>query len=214
MIGLSPNWGSMKSRTELIRREAANDKSALPSSLTLLQRAQAGDGEALDALIARYLPRLQRWASGRLPQWARDIADTQDLVQESLFQTFKRIERFEHRGEGALQAYLRQAILNRIREELRRAKRRPARSELDSQAAGDVRSPLEQAIGQEALERYEQALARLRPEDRELIVARIELGYTNQEIAEFLDKPTPNAARMATERAIVRLAKEMGNTQE
>jgi RNA polymerase sigma-70 factor (ECF subfamily) len=183
------------------------------SSLTLLERARAGDRAALELLIARYLPRLQRWATGRLPQWARDIADTQDLVQETLFRTFRGIERFEPRGEGALQGYLRQAILNRIREELRRAKRRPGRSELDSQVEGHARSPLEEAIGQEALERYERALATLRPEDRELVVARIELGYTNQEIAELLDKPTANAARMATERAIVRLASEMGKTQ-
>jgi RNA polymerase sigma-70 factor (ECF subfamily) len=133
-------------------------------------------------------------------------------VQETLFQTFKRIEAFEPRGEGALQAYLRQAVLNRIREELRRAKRRPPTSELDPEAEGNARSPLEEAIGQEAVERYEQALARLRPTDRELVVARIELGYTNQEIAELLDKPTPNAARMAAERAIIRLAKEMGKT--
>ncbi len=192
---------------------SSNDRSQLHSSLTLLQRAQAGDRAALDSLIARYLPRLQRWASGRLPRWARDMADTQDLVQETLFQTFKRIERFEPRGEGALLAYLRQAILNRVREELRRAKRRPARSELESQVEDNARSPLEEAIGQEALERYEQALARLRPEDRELVVARIELGYTNQEIAELLDKPTPNAARMAAQRAVIRLAKEMGKTQ-
>jgi RNA polymerase sigma-70 factor (ECF subfamily) len=140
------------------------------------------------------------------------MAETQDLVQEALFQTFKRIERFEPRGEGALHAYLRQAILNRIREELRRAKRRPARSELDSAAEDDARSPLAAAIGQEAIDRYERALAQLRPDDRELVVARIELGYTNREIAELLDKPTPNAARMATERAVVRLAKEMGKT--
>jgi RNA polymerase sigma factor (sigma-70 family) len=195
----------------MARPDAPEDGSRLPSSLTLLERAQAGDRAALDELIGRYLPRLQRWASGRLPRWARDMADTQDLVQETLFQTFKRIEGFEPRGEGALQAYLRQAILNRIREELRRANRRPTRGELDSQAEGKVRSPLEEAIGQEALERYEQALARLRPEDRELVVARIEMGYTNQEIAELFGKPTPNAARMAAERAIVRLAKEMGH---
>jgi RNA polymerase sigma factor (sigma-70 family) len=195
------------------RREASSERSQLHSSLTLLERAQAGDKAALESLIARYLPRLQRWASGRLPRWARDMADTQDLVQETLFRTFRRIERFEARGEGSLQAYLRQAILNRIREELRGTKRRPPRSELDSAAQDNGRSPLEEAIGQEALQRYEQALARLRPEDRELVVARIELGYTNREIAELLDKPTPNAARMATERAIVRLAKEMGKTQ-
>ena len=197
----------------MARRDAPDDRSQLHSSLTLLERAQAGDRAALELLIARYLPRLQRWATGRLPQWARGMADTQDLVQETLFQTFKRIEKFEPRGEGALQAYLRQAILNRIREELRRAKRRPAQSELDSQEAGDARSPLEQAIGQEALERYERALARLRPEDRELVVARVELGYTNREIAELLDKPTANAARMAAERAIIRLAKEMEKTR-
>jgi len=193
-------------------REPSSDRPELHSSLTLLERARAGDREALESLIARYLPRLQRWASGRLPPWARDMAETQDLVQEALFQTFKRIERFEPRGEGALHAYLRQAILNRIREELRRAKRRPARSELDSAAEDDARSPLAAAIGQEAIDRYERALAQLRPDDRELVVARIELGYTNREIAELLDKPTPNAARMATERAVVRLAKEMGKT--
>jgi RNA polymerase sigma-70 factor (ECF subfamily) len=189
------------------------EESRLPSSLTLLERARGGDQAAVETLIARYLPRLQRWATGRLPRWARDVAETQDLVQETLFRTFKRIEKFEPRGDGALQAYLRQAILNRIREELRRAKRQPVRTELDPQAPVDARSPLEEAIGQEALERYELALARLRPEDRELIVARIELGYTNQEIAELLNRPTANAARMATERALVRLAREMGKTQ-
>jgi RNA polymerase sigma-70 factor, ECF subfamily len=193
-----------------VAARSPGERSQLHSSLTLLERAQAGDRAALDLLVARYLPRLQRWASGRLPRWARDIADTQDLVQETLFQTFKRIEKFESRGEGALLAYLRQAILNRVREELRRAKRRPARNELESQAADNARSPLEEAIGQEALERYERALATLRREDRELVVARVELGYTNQEIAELLDKPTPNAARMAVERAVIRLAKEMG----
>jgi RNA polymerase sigma factor (sigma-70 family) len=196
-------------KEERNRSEASSDRPQLHSSLTLLERAQAGDRVALDSLIARYLPRLQRWATGRLPRWARDMADTQDLVQETLFQTFKRIERFESRGEGALQAYLRQAILNRIREELRRAKRRPPTSELDSAVEDIGQSPLEEAIGREAIERYERALARLKSEDRELVIARIELGYTNREIAELLDKPTPNAARMATERALVRLAKEM-----
>jgi RNA polymerase sigma factor (sigma-70 family) len=208
MIGSRQSWGPMKEDRNH-SREASSDRPQLHSSLTLLERAQAGDRVALDSLVARYLPRLQRWATGRLPRWARDIADTQDLVQETLFQTFKRIERFESRGEGALQAYLRQAILNRIREELRRTKRRPPTSEFDSAAEDPGRSPLEEAIGREAIERYERALTRLRSEDRELVIARIELGYTNREIAEFLDKPTPNAARMATERAIVRLAKEM-----
>jgi RNA polymerase sigma-70 factor (ECF subfamily) len=104
---------------------------------------------------------------------------------------------------------LRQAILNRIRDELRRAKRRPVRAELDPDTRADGRSPLEAAIGHEAIERYERALATLRPEEREAIVARIELGYTHEEIAGLLAKPTANAARMAVERAIMRLAEAM-----
>ena len=84
------------------------------STLSLLERARAGDAAALDTLIARHLPRLRRWASGRLPHWARDGVDTTDLVQDTLLQTFRRMDRFEARGEGALQAYLRQGVLNRM----------------------------------------------------------------------------------------------------
>lgn len=179
------------------------------SSLDLIERAKTGDPQAVDILIARYLPRLQRWASGRLPLWARDLAETQDLVQETVYKAFKQIGRFEVRGEGALQGYLRQALVNRIRSEIRRVSRRPQPTALDSQAIDDAPSPLEAAIGREAVDRYEQALSRLRPADREAIVGRIELGLTNDELADVLDKPSANAARMAVERALFRLAKEM-----
>lgn len=182
------------------------------TSLDLLERAKAGDRQALDALIARYLPRLRRWAHGRLPGWARDLAETQDLVQETVFNAFKQVSRFDVRGEGALQAYLRQALINRIRTEMRRAGRRPAALALDTQTEDAGPSPLEAAIGREAVERYESALSRLRPEDREAIIGRLELGLTNEELADTLGKPTPNAARMAVERALLRLAKEMRQT--
>ena len=178
-------------------------------SSSLLELAQNGDEAALETLVARYRPRLVRWANGRLPRWARDIADTQDLVQDALFHTFKRMASFEWRGDGSLHAYLRHAILNRIRQELRRVKRQPQRVDLDSQSENDDLSPLEHAIGREALDRYERALAELGAEDREVIVARVELGHTNAEIADLLQKPSANAARMALERALVRLAKKM-----
>jgi len=179
------------------------------SSLDLLARAQAGDAAALDTLITRYLPRLRRWASGRLPAWARDLADTQDLVQETVVQAFRHIERFDIRGEGALQAYLRQALLNRIRSEIRRVNRRPHTTELDVSIEDPGRSPLERAIGAQKIERYEMALSRLRAPDREAIIGRIELGLTYEELARMLGKPSPNAARMAVERAVFRLANEM-----
>ncbi len=179
------------------------------STIHLLERARAGDQEAADRLFARHVRPLRRWASGRLPKWARDMADTDDLVQETLLQTFKRIGQFEPRGVGALHAYLRQAVLNRIREELRRKGRRPDGTGLSGLAAESHLSPLEQAIGSEAIERYETALARLRPEDQDTLIGRVELGYTYEELAEALGKPTADAARKAAERALIRLVKEM-----
>jgi RNA polymerase sigma-70 factor (ECF subfamily) len=187
-----------------------SDADAPPdATIRLLERARGGDEAALEKLFARYLKPLRRWASGRLPKWARDMTDTQDLVQETLLQTFKRIDGFEARGEGALQAYLRQAVMNRIRDELRRFGRRGPRGLLDTQAPDAAPSPLEAAIGQQATERYERALARLRDTDREAIIARVELGCSYEEMAVALGKPTAEAARKAAQRAVVRLVAEM-----
>ena len=96
-------------------RRARGPARDLTSTVELVARAQQGDRSALESLFDRHRAPLRRWARGRLPRWARNLADTDDLVQEALIQTFKRIEDFEARGSGALQAYLRQALLNRLR---------------------------------------------------------------------------------------------------
>jgi len=181
------------------------------SSLVLVRRAHDGDQDAVDELFARYLPRLQRWAHGRLPAWARGSLDTHDLVQDTFMQVLQRLDQFEPRHEGAFQGYLRQALFNRVRDEIRRATRRGPASELNDDKATADPSPLEQAIGQETLERYEAALARLREEDREAIILRIELGYPYSEIVTALGKPSVAAAHMAVSRALVRLAEEMSH---
>ena len=184
------------------------------STFQLIERARAGDREAVDRLFARHVKPLQRWARGRLPKWARDLADTDDLVQDTLVQTFKRIEHFEPRRVGALQAYLREAVLNRIRNELRRKGRQPHATDIDGIEVESAESPLEQAIGREAVERYEAALQRLTADEREAIIARVEMGYSYEELAEALGKPTPDAARKAARRALVRLAEEMKRAAE
>ena len=179
------------------------------SSLELLARAQGGDRSSLEALCARYLPRLRRWAHGRLPAFARGPLATDDLVQDALVRTLAHLRDFEPRHEAALQAYLREALRNRIKDELRRVGRRPVVKELDSQQPDDSPSPLEQTIGRESVERYEAALARLDEDDRGAIVARLELQGSYQELAANLGKPSADAARMAVRRAVLRLAEEM-----
>jgi RNA polymerase sigma-70 factor (ECF subfamily) len=81
--------------------------------------------------------------------------------------------------------------------------------EVDVRQIAEVNSPLEDAIGAEALRQYDEALARLKPDEREAIVARVEMGYTYEELAESLGKPSWDAARKTAKRALVRLAQEM-----
>src|ERR1051325_3013759 len=179
------------------------------STFELLERARGGDDAALNVLFARYAPRLMRWASGRLPRWARAAADTSDLVQDTLLQTFRQIDRFELRREGALQAYLRQAVMNRIRNHIRDSQRRPAETSINESVPADDTSPLETAIGSEMFERYETALGQLRDLDREAIVGRVEMGCSYEELAAMLELPSPEAARKASQRALLRLARGM-----
>ncbi len=178
-------------------------------SVGLLRRAQDGDTCALDALVQRYLPRVRRWATRRLPPHARGLLDTDDLVQETLARTVHNVGHLEPRHEHSLELYLRQAVANRIRDALRQARRKPRPDQLDSCLDAVDPSPLDRAIVAESLERYRAALTRLKPGDREAIVGRLELGYSYQELAALLGKPSPDAARVAVERAVLRLADTM-----
>lgn len=181
------------------------------TTLVLLTRARQGDDTSVAALFERVVPTLRRWARGRLPAYARDLSDTQDLVQETVLHTLKRLHAFEPRHQGALQAYLRQAIANRIRDEIRRVRRRPVAVELNEEQVDEAPSPLEHAIGREGFEKYEAALLRLKASDREAIVARLELQQSYEEIAIAFGKPTANAARVAVMRAIAHLIEAMND---
>jgi RNA polymerase sigma-70 factor (ECF subfamily) len=185
----------------------SNGSTSPESTVALLARAREGDEAALNQVFARAIPLLKRWASGRLPRWARDMVDTDDLVQDTVINTLKRIDVFEYRADAALQAYLRQAVMNRIRNEIRRATRHPAPETLDSAAPDAGMSPLEELIGRQTVEAYDEAMAQLDPGEREAIVGRVELGLSYDELASAMGRPSPDAARMAVGRAILKLAR-------
>ena len=170
---------------------------------------RSGDTAARNRLAARYLSTLRRWAHGRIPPYARDLADTDDLVQVAVLRALEKVETFEPRREGAFLAYLRRILLNQIRDQIRRAAARPRREELDERVEASEESPLERAIGSDILKAYETALSKLPEEQREAVMLRIELGYTFPEIAEAIGSPSPNAVRMMITRALVRMSERM-----
>jgi RNA polymerase sigma-70 factor (ECF subfamily) len=177
----------------------------------LVNAARQGDGQAAARLVERYREPLRRWAAGRLPRDARGLLDTEDIVQETLLNTLQRVSQIDPGRGGGLYAYLRTALRNRIRDEVRRLRRSPAPCELPEQRAAPGASPLEETVGRETLDRYEAALKRLKREDQEAVIARVELGLDYDLLADSLGKPSRDAARMAVSRALVRLAREMGH---
>jgi RNA polymerase sigma factor (sigma-70 family) len=178
-------------------------------SAELLQRARAGEQRALSALLARYVPRLYRWAHRRVPTWARRAHDTDDLVQDALLYTMRNLNAFVPQGDGALLGYLRRALVNRVRTQFRYAARHPPAQSLSDALVHAGASPLDLTIDHENARRYRAGLERLRVADRAAIVARIELGYSYEQLALMLHKPTSVAARLAVRRALLRLDDEM-----
>jgi len=198
----------MEPRSSAIPTDSDNP---LVMTSELLRLAKEGDGRALDSLMARYLPRLRRWASGRLPMRARGLFDTVDLVQETLLRTIERLDHVEVRGPGGFQAYVRSAVLNRIRDEVRWADRRTGSEPVSEMLPDAGPSPLELAIGADVVARYERALATLSDEERLLLHLKLELDYDLAEITAITGRTSRDAARMAVTRAMRRLANEMGH---
>ena len=178
-------------------------------TIELVMRGRDGDRQAVEALLQRCVPYIRRFAHGRLPAAARGSLDTSDLVQEIVLHVLRRLDVFVPRHVGAMQAYLRQSVINRIRDEVRKIGRHPAPSELPDDLVSDLESPHEQAVMNEAVERYHAALMKVSPRDRELIVARIELQWSHAEIAAQLGLHTADAARMAVGRALKRLTAQL-----
>lgn len=201
--------------------QPTNDPSRRPSTggdnestASLLSRTRAGDREALEQLAARFRPRLQRLAHGRLPARARDVLDTEDLVHSTLVKALNHVQSFVPQHEGAFLGYLRQTLLNEIRQEIRRVDRRPNKDTLPEELAAAERSPLDEAIGRDVMARYEAALQTLSETQRAAVLLRLEFGFSHEQIAAACDCPSANAARMMVKRALLALAAEMDHGSE
>src|SRR5262245_42951581 len=180
----------------------------------LVDLAKKGDRSALDALMERYQPRLVRWASGRLPSYARSLPDTNDLVQETLIRTVEHLDQIRSAGPGSFEAYVRRAVLNRIQDQVRRAKRWRGTDQIPETLTAASPSPLEVAIGTDLAQRYEHALEKLPEADCQLIHLRIELGFDHDEIAALMGRSSTSGARMAFQRARRKLAEIMAREAE
>ena len=175
-------------------------------TLVLIRRAQQGDASALDALLRRSLPPLTRWARARFSGWGVDGVDVEDLVQDAVLSTLRRLHLFEPAHPAAFQAFLRTAVQNRARDLWRRARRRPVDgTELPDVPDLDTPSPLTQAIDAERRARVRRALRLLPAPQSQVVTRRVEREQSFAEIAAATGRSNADAARMAHQRAVARL---------
>jgi RNA polymerase sigma factor (sigma-70 family) len=186
-----------------------NDSDRAESTATLLSLLRQGDDSARERLLARYLPLLRRWAHGRLPTRARDLNDTNDLVQITLISALRNLDQFESRHEGALLAYLRTSLMNAIRGELRRVGRAGAIDPLPENSELLGADSLVPRLDQDQWLDYEKALGKLSESKREAVLLRMEFGMSYAEIASALDRPSEAAASMMVSRALIELARHL-----
>ena len=181
------------------------------SEQRLLDRVRQGSRSAVDLLFRRYASWLRRWARGRLPQWAREGMDTSDLVQDALQRTFAQLARLRSVHVTALRSYLRRTIQNRIGDQLRHAtlRRRLALPNESIRLSDEAAPQYQQLLDNETWRRYLKGLKQLTPRQQRLIVGRLELEYSYRQMALIERLSTPDAARMAFQRALVRLSNVM-----
>jgi RNA polymerase sigma factor (sigma-70 family) len=174
----------------------------LDSTQALVSRARVGDRAALEIIAHRCQRAMLSFAHGRMPRSARGLVDTVDVVQVALMRTLGRLEHIDTTMPGSLLAYVRRAVLNQIRDEIRRALRRPVVVELDDQVPARDRDPLETLITEEDLQRYERALLELPADQQQAFLMRMEMDFSFREIADALGRPSAEAARMLVRRAL------------
>ena len=189
----------------MLSEQAITNVGAEPS-IELLRRASRGDDDARNRLVARYLKPLRKWARGRLPGWVRDLPDTERRVHDVIADVLRNVGHARPNGPEALHAYLRDEVMNRLRGQWGSDVGQPSPVALGTDIASQFTSSLEAAMGKETLERYEAALADLDADDREVIIARVEWGMDDDELASALAQPTAQAARLAVRTATFKLA--------
>lgn len=181
----------------------------------LVRRAAAGDRAASDVLVRRVEPDVRAEVHRRLGSDVRAREDTDDILQQTLFEAVSRLSTFEYRGEAALRAWLATIAENRVRGAgrfHRQDKRNPGREEGPVATAGPsaaLTSPSLAASRSEGTARLVAAVATLPPDERRVVELHSFQGMGFREVAEACGLADKDAARYLFQKALKRMGEVM-----
>jgi RNA polymerase sigma-70 factor (ECF subfamily) len=186
----------------------------------LIERAKAGDMEALGALLEAYRKYLGLLARTSLDPKLRAKMGASDVVQEVLLQVHANFGKFRGRTEAELVPWLREVLTWKLGDVARRYAHNQGRQvgrersledavERSSLALRDLVAAPGSAPSQRAQRREMEviladALHELDPDHREVLVLRNLEELPWAEVAERMGR-TPDAARMLWARALTRI---------
>lgn len=169
------------------------------SDVELVRRATSGDKRALDVLVERHSPRVNRLAA----QILGDLEEARDAAQESLVKLCTRLKQF--RGEAQFATWLHRLVVNTCRDRLARQRvRRTEPLPLDDRPAGDESDPSRAAVLTDLRRDLADALSRLSPTQRLAFVLRDSVGLSYEEISRVASIPV-GTAKCYVHRARARL---------
>ena len=192
----------------------------------LLDRAIAGDGDALAELLRRHGPTVRAQIRNRIRHIWRPLLSEDDILQTTYLEAFLSIRRFRPVGANSFGPWLLRIARNNLLSAVRRLSRRkrpdprrrvvaPAAQREDSRItlleslAGTGTAPSAALQREEAFEALEAALAKL-PREYELVVRRYDLGERPiGQVAEELNR-SEGAVYMLRSRAHERLRQLLG----
>jgi RNA polymerase sigma-70 factor, ECF subfamily len=155
------------------------------SDAILVIRAKDGDARALEALLARHTPKVERLAR----HFLRDPEDARDATQEALAKVCQRLPQF--RGGSQFSTWLHRIVVNTC---LDAAERRKARShEPLTELLPSDDDPARSAGLSELRRELCDALAGVSPRQAQVVLLKDALGYSFEEIAEAAGIPVGTA---------------------
>jgi RNA polymerase sigma-70 factor (ECF subfamily) len=153
-----------------------------------VRRATSGDSRALDALVERHAPRVNRLAA----QLLGDLEEARDAAQESLVKLCTKLRQF--RGEAQFTTWLHRLVVNTCRDRI--AFQRVRRTEplvIEEHAVDEEMDPSRLAALADLRHDVAEALSRLSPKQRAAVVLRDSFGLSYAEIARTASIPVGTA---------------------
>ncbi len=162
---------------------------ARASDAELVRRATGGDSRALEALVERHTPRVNRLAA----QLVSDFEDARDAAQESLVKLCTRLRQF--RGEAQFTTWLHSLVVNTCRDRVafQKLRRTEPLVAIEDRAVDEESDPSRLAALADLRSDVAEALSRLSPKQRAAVVLRDSFGLSYAEIARVASIPVGTA---------------------